>query len=60
MLRGCWPVATADADRRTSKVTLGSQFRRQLEDLMTALNTTEPHFIRCATQATYPLSRFAS
>jgi hypothetical protein len=26
---------------------LGAQFRRQLDNLMTALNATEPHYIRC-------------
>ena len=29
------------------KATLGSKFARQLTDLMTALNATEPHYIRC-------------
>jgi myosin heavy subunit len=27
--------------------TLGTQFKKQLTDLMTTLNTTAPHFIRC-------------
>ena len=29
------------------KVSLGAQFRRQLDDLMKTLNQTEPHYIRC-------------
>jgi myosin heavy subunit len=32
--------------KRTLKVTVGSQFHHQLEDLMMARNGTEPHFIR--------------
>jgi len=27
--------------------TLGTQFKRQLTDLMTTLNATDPHFVRC-------------
>jgi hypothetical protein len=37
----------SEGDQRTSKVTLGGQFRKQLDALMTALNATEPHYIRC-------------
>lgn len=29
------------------KASLGSKFAKQLSDLMTALNATEPHYIRC-------------
>lgn len=29
------------------KATLGSKFAKQLDDLMTALNQTEPHYVRC-------------
>jgi hypothetical protein len=29
------------------KATLGAKFTKQLVDLMTTLNTTEPHYIRC-------------
>jgi len=35
-------VSTAE-----KKASLGSQFRRQLDDLMTTLRLTEPHYIRC-------------
>ncbi len=39
----------SEGDQKTSKVTLGGQFRKQLDSLMTALNATEPHYIRsCA------------
>lgn len=31
----------------TSRVTLGGQFRNNLNSLMTKLNSTEPHYIRC-------------
>ena len=34
-------------ESRTSKITLGGQFRLQLADLMKTLNATEPHYIRC-------------
>ncbi|ELR21237.1 myosin1, putative [Acanthamoeba castellanii str. Neff] len=37
----------SEGDQKTSKVTLGGQFRKQLDSLMTALNATEPHYIRC-------------
>ncbi|KAL6056612.1 myosin-5 isoform X3, variant 2 [Balamuthia mandrillaris] len=37
----------AGEERKTSKVTLGAQFRKQLTELMEALNKTEPHYIRC-------------
>jgi len=36
------------SDQKTSKVTLGGQFRKQLDNLMNALNATEPHYIRHA------------
>jgi len=32
---------------KDSKASLGSQFRAQLSSLMTVINTTEPHYIRC-------------
>ncbi len=35
------------ASTKSSKVTLGSQFRNQLISLITTLKLTEPHFIRC-------------
>eukprot|EP00601_Ochromonadales_sp_CCMP2298_P023667 CAMPEP_0173273484 /NCGR_PEP_ID=MMETSP1143-20121109/1925_1 /TAXON_ID=483371 /ORGANISM="non described non described, Strain CCMP2298" /LENGTH=675 /DNA_ID=CAMNT_0014210219 /DNA_START=96 /DNA_END=2120 /DNA_ORIENTATION=- len=42
---------TAEADpnqrKQSSKSTLGGQFRAQLINLLTTLNSTEPHFIRC-------------
>lgn len=31
----------------TNRVTLGGQFRNNLNQLMTKLNSTEPHYIRC-------------
>lgn len=31
----------------TSKITLGSKFSKQLNELMSTLNATEPHYIRC-------------
>lgn len=37
----------SEGDQKTSKVTLGGQFRKQLDNLMNALNATEPHYIRC-------------
>jgi len=36
-----------DQDSAGRKVSLGAQFRRQLDDLMKTLNATEPHYIRC-------------
>jgi hypothetical protein len=36
-----------EAEAKTRKVSLGGQFRNQLNDLMKTLNTTEPHYIRC-------------
>ena len=37
----------ASASTKSSKITLGSQFRNQLISLITTLKLTEPHFIRC-------------
>ena len=37
----------ARGGRGAKKATLGSQFKIQLQSLMTTLNKTEPHFIRC-------------
>ena len=36
-----------EAEAKTRKVSLGGQFRNQLNDLMKTLNSTEPHYIRC-------------
>eukprot|EP00013_Stygamoeba_regulata_P023515 CAMPEP_0177666056 /NCGR_PEP_ID=MMETSP0447-20121125/21382_1 /TAXON_ID=0 /ORGANISM="Stygamoeba regulata, Strain BSH-02190019" /LENGTH=1567 /DNA_ID=CAMNT_0019172187 /DNA_START=105 /DNA_END=4808 /DNA_ORIENTATION=- len=36
-----------DDGARTRKITLGGQFRQQLDALMKALHATEPHYIRC-------------
>jgi len=33
--------------KTTKRITLGGQFRNNLNDLMKRLNTTEPHYIRC-------------
>jgi len=30
-----------------NKKTIGTQFKEQLQDLMTTLNSTEPHYVRC-------------
>ena len=38
-----FPEGKALGDKRT----LGTKFARQLNDLMSALNATEPHYIRC-------------
>eukprot|EP00937_MAST-01D_sp_MAST-1D-sp2_P004504 g4504.t1 len=48
---GAAPVSSP-APRRAArggskKATVGSQFKLQLKNLMTTLNTTSPHFIRC-------------
>ncbi len=36
----------SEGETKTSKITLGGQFRRQLDSLMNTLNATEPHYIR--------------
>lgn len=40
-------AAAASAPTGGRKATLGSKFARQLNELMAALNATEPHYIRC-------------
>jgi len=37
----------SDNSSANKKISLGSKFAKQLTDLMTALNQTEPHYIRC-------------
>lgn len=52
MIVSMFPV-DADAGKggkggaKTSKITLGGQFKAQLNDLITTLNSTHPHFVRC-------------
>lgn len=41
------PDANATAGKKSNKSTLGGQFRSQLIGLVTTLNQTEAHFIRC-------------
>lgn len=47
------PASTPGKGRRgrggggASKKTLGSQFKEQQQQLMTTLNATYPHFVRC-------------
>jgi hypothetical protein len=41
------PESTAKAGAKKKQFTLGTQFKMQLADLMTTLNSTEPHFVRC-------------
>ena len=36
-----------DKKVETKRITLGGQFKQQLNSLMDALNSTEPHYIRC-------------
>jgi hypothetical protein len=40
------PVRRGAAPRK-AQMTLGSQFKQQLNDLMNLLGTTDPHFVRC-------------
>lgn len=44
LLASLFPRDDAQASGKTS---LGLKFRQQLDDLMTTLNSTEPHYIRC-------------
>ena len=37
----------------TNRITLGGQFRNNLNDLMKKLNATEPHYIRCVKPNSY-------
>merc|ERR1712063_103511 len=44
--RGGSPIGSA-AKKGASKLTLGTQFKNQLQNLMDLLGSTEPYFIRC-------------
>ena len=41
------PESAAKTGAKKKQLTLGTQFKNQLSDLMTTLNGTEPHFVRC-------------
>ena len=45
MLSALFPPISKDSKRK--KISLGGQFRKQLNDLMDKLNQTHPHYVRC-------------
>jgi myosin heavy subunit len=47
LLLELFPKAGTGMSTADKKASLSKQFQKQLHDLMTTLNNTEPHYIRC-------------
>jgi len=47
LLNELFPKSVLQMSTKDKKASLAKQFKQQLHDLMSTLNNTEPHYIRC-------------